>query len=79
MPDQGKALGVMAGMIPNRRFAEVVAWLFPLIGHDDRENMTRIWQMMMPAPVFAGTKELIRKAIGNDWVELSRRIPALNP
>jgi len=79
LPDQGKALGVMAGMVPSQRFAELVAWLYPLIGHDDRENMTRIWQMMMPAPVFAGTKELIRKAIGNDWVELSRRIPALNP
>ena len=79
LPDQGKALGVMAGMVPGQRFAELVAWLYPLIGHDDRENMTRIWQMMMPAPVFAGTKELIRKAIGNDWVELSRRIPALNP
>jgi len=77
LPDQGKALGVMAGMIPNQRFAELVAWLYPLIGHDDRENMTRIWQMMMPAPVFAGTKELIRKAIGNDWAELNRRIPTL--
>jgi len=77
LQDQGKALGVMAGMVPNQRFAELVAWLYPLIGHDDRENMTRIWQMMMPAPVFAGTKELIRKAIGNDWAELSRRIPAL--
>jgi hypothetical protein len=77
LPDQGKALGVMAGMVPTQRFAELVAWLYPLIGHDDRENMTRIWQMMMPPPVFAGTKELIRKAIGADWAELSRRIPTL--
>lgn len=77
LPDQGKALGIMAGNIPQERFGEVVAWLYPLIGHDDRENMTRIWQMMMPAPVFAGTKDLIRKAIPNDWVELTRRIPTL--
>ena len=77
LPDQGKALGVMAGMVPGQRFAELVAWLYPLIGHDDRENMTRIWQMMMPAPVFAGTTELIRKAIPDDWPELTRRIPAL--
>jgi hypothetical protein len=41
------------------------------------QNMTRIWQMMMPAPVFAGTRELIRKAIPHDWPELTRRIPAL--
>jgi hypothetical protein len=77
LPDQGKALGVMAGMVPSQRFADLVGWLYPLIGHDDRENMTRIWQMMMPPAVFAGTKELIRKAIANDWVELSRRIPTL--
>jgi hemerythrin-like domain-containing protein len=77
LPDQGKALGIMAGTIPQERFAEVVSWLYPLIGDDDRENMTRIWQMMMPAPVFAGTKELIKKAIPDDWAELTRRIPAL--
>jgi hypothetical protein len=46
--------------------------------HDDRENMTRIWQMVMPAPVFAGVKQLIQKAVsGNDWAELTRRIPTL--
>ena len=77
IPDQKKALGIMAGTIPQERFADVVTWLYPLIGHDDRENMTRIWQIMMPAPVFAGTKELIKKAIANDWAELTRRIPTL--
>jgi len=77
LPDQGKALSIMAGTIPRERFAELVAWLYPLIGNDDRENMTRIWQAVMPAPVFAGVKELIRKAVGSDWAELTRRIPAL--
>ncbi len=77
LPDQGKVLVTMAASIPRERFAEVVAWLYPLIGHDDRENMTRIWQMVMPAPLFAGTKELIRKAVGSDWAELTRRIPTL--
>jgi hypothetical protein len=51
--------------------------MFPLIGHDDRENMTRIWQMVMPAPVFEGAKLLIQKTIGEDWEELRRRIPTL--
>jgi hypothetical protein len=37
--------------------------------------MTRIWQMMLPAAVFAGVKELIRKAVSSDRAELSRRIP----
>jgi len=39
--------------------------------------MTRIWQMVMPAPAFAGAKELIKKAVGSDWDELTSRIPTL--
>jgi len=76
-PDQVKALGILAGSVPQDRFPEVVAWMFPLMGHDDRENMTRIWQMVMPAPAFAGVKQLIQKAIGDDWAELTRRITDL--
>jgi len=77
VPDQARALGVMSSTVPQDRFPEVIAWMFPLIGHDDRENMTRIWQMVMPAPVFAGIKQLIHKAVGDDWAELTRRIPTL--
>ena len=76
-PDQGKAVGIMASTVPQDRFPEVVAWMFPLMGHNDRENMTRIWQMVMPAPAFDRAKQLIQEAIGNDWEELTRRIPAL--
>ena len=77
MADQGKAVGVLASTVPQDRSPEVVAWMFPLMGHDDRENMTRIWRMVMPAEAFAGVKQLIRKAIGDDWAELTRRIPEL--
>jgi hypothetical protein len=76
-PEQGKAVGIMSGVIPQERFPEVIAWLFPLINNNDRENMTRIWQMVMPAPVFAQTKALIQKALGSEWAELTRRIPTL--
>ena len=77
LPEQGKAVGIMSSTVPPERFPELIAWIFPLMGHDDRENMTRIWQMVMPAPVFAGVKELVRKAVGSDWAELTRRIPTL--
>jgi hypothetical protein len=77
VPDQGKAVGIMSSSVPQDRFPEVIAWMFPLMGNDDRENMTRIWQMVMPPPVFEGAKQLIQKAIGNDWAELTRRIPTL--
>jgi hypothetical protein len=76
-PDQGKAVGIMSSTVPQDRFPEVVTWMFPLMEHDDRENMTRIWQMVMPAPAFSRAKQLIQEAIGNDWAELTRRIPEL--
>ncbi len=78
LPDQGKAVGVMASTVPQERFPEVVAWLFPLIGHDDRANMTRVWQMLMPPETFAGVKKLVQKAVGDDWAELTQRIPELS-
>jgi hypothetical protein len=77
VPDQGKAVGIMSSTVPQDRFPEVIAWMFPLMGDDDRENMTRIWQTVMPAPVFAQLKPLIQKALGDDWAELTRRIPSL--
>jgi hypothetical protein len=76
-PDQTEALGQMSSTVPQDRFPEVVAWLYPLLGDDDRENMTRIWQMVMPAPGFAMVKQLIQQTIGDDWAELTRRIPSL--
>lgn len=47
------------------------------IGDDDRENMTRIWQPVMPPQAFAGATQLIGGAVGDDWSELTRRIPEL--
>ncbi len=77
MPDQGKAVGIMAGEVPQERFPELIAWLYPLIGIDDRENMTRIFQMVMPPPAFTSATEFIKKAIGNEWTALKQRIPTL--
>ena len=77
MADQGKAVGIMANQIPQERFPELVAWLYPLMDNNDRENMTSIWQLVMPPPAFDQAKLLIHKAIGNDWEELVRRIPNL--
>lgn len=77
VPDQGQAVGVMASQVPEERFPELVAWMFPLMGHDDRENMTRIWQHVMPPEAFAGATQLVAAAIGDDWSELTRRVPEL--
>ena len=77
VPDQAKAVGLMSSTVPQDLFPEVIAWMFPLIGDDDRENMTRIWMMVMPPEAFAGAKQLVHAAIGDDWTELTRRIPEL--
>jgi hypothetical protein len=77
VPDQGKAVGVMAGTIPPDRSPEFIAWMFPLLGDQDRENMTRVWKMVMPAEVFAGAIQLVHQAVGAGWAELNRRIPEL--
>lgn len=77
LPNQGAIVGKMAQQIPQQRFPEVVGWIYPLLGPDDRENMTRIWQQALPAPAFANAIKLIKAAIGNDWTDLARRIPEL--
>jgi len=77
LADQAKAVGVMAGGVPQDRFPEFVVWLYPLMGDQDRENMTRIWQMLMPDEVFIGACGLIQQAIGVEYAELTRRIPEL--
>ncbi len=78
MPDQIKALGIMSSAVPQDRFPDAIAWLFPLLGNSDRVNVVSIWQKIMPPPVFDQVSQLIQKAIGsNDWAELARRIPNL--
>jgi hypothetical protein len=77
VPEQGKAVGVMASTIPQDRFPDLIARMFPLIGDDDRENMLRIWKMVMPPEAFAGALQLVHDAVGDDRVELTRRFPEL--
>ena len=77
VPDQGRAVALMASHAPQDRFPEVVAWMFPLIGHDDRVNMARAWQMGMPPEGFALAATLIEQAVGDDWPELARHVPEL--
>ena len=77
LPEQTKAVSIMASSVPHERFPEFVAWMYPLIGNDDRENMIRIMQTVLPVPAFYGVRELIKKAVGSDWIELTHRIPTL--
>jgi hypothetical protein len=78
LPEQVKAMNMMAASIPRERFPELAAWLYTLVGVGDRESMTRIWQVALPPPMFVQIMEVVRQAIGDDdWAELNRRIPDL--
>jgi hypothetical protein len=77
LPDQGVIVGKMSQRIPQERFPEVVTWLYPLLKPDDRENMARIMRQALPAPMFSVVTKLIHTAIGDDWADLTRRIPDL--
>ena len=75
--EQGKIASGMSQKIPPDRFPQTVGWLFPLVGIDDRENLVRIWQQAMPAPVFTRAVGLIQTAISDDWGDLLQRVPEL--
>lgn len=77
LPSQGAIVAKMAQEVPRDRFAEAVGWLFPLLGPNDRENMTRIYRQAFPEPAFMEAAKLIKEAIGDDWADLTRRIPEL--
>jgi hemerythrin-like domain-containing protein len=77
VPDQVKAVGIMSSTMPGDRVPEFTAWIYPLLGDDDRENFTRALQMLMPWEVFAPSIPLIHQATGDGFAELTRRIPEL--
>jgi hypothetical protein len=77
LPDLDRAIGEMAARTPRDRFPEVVAWMFPLIGLNDRVAMTRAWQMSMPPEGFAMAATLIEQAVGDEWSALADVVPEL--
>ena len=77
VPDQVKAVGIMSSKMPGTRVPEFNAWIYPLLGDDDRENFTRALMMLMPWEAFAPSIPLIRQATGDGFAELTRRMPEL--
>ena len=75
--EQASIVGLMSKKVPPDRFPTLVQWLFPLLDLDDRVVVTKGWMTLMPPQVFDGLKPLIRKAVADNWVELTRRIPEL--
>lgn len=73
LPEERGAVGTMSGMVPRERFPEAIAWIFPLLGPADRQNLVQVFQMLMPPEVFSPVKGLIKGAVGDeDWAALSQ-------
>jgi len=79
MPEQVAISANMAREAPRERYPELVTWLISLTDLQDRENMTRIWQQMMPTPAFMRITGLIQAAAGDDWAKIVERVPAIKP
>ena len=76
--EQASIVGLMSKKVPPDRFPLLVQWLFPLLDLEDRVVVAKGWMSLMPPQVFAGLKPLIRKTVGENWVDLTRRIPELD-
>ena len=77
--DEQASIGkILASRTPPERSASSVQWLFPLLDLDDQVIVTKAWMSLMPPPVFAMIKPLIRKSVAENWVEVTRQIPGLS-
>ena len=68
----------MSKNVPPDKFPALIQWLFPLLNLEDQTVMTKTWMTAMPPQVFEGVKPLIKKAIPENWVELTQKIPHLS-
>jgi iron-sulfur cluster repair protein YtfE (RIC family) len=77
--DEQVSIGkTLASKTPPERFPSQIQWLFPLLDLDDQVIVTRLWMSLMPPPVFATIKQLIKKNVAENWAELTRQIPELD-
>jgi hypothetical protein len=73
--DEQASIGkILASKTPPERSPSQVQWPFPLLDLDDQVNVTRVWMSLMPPPVFAMIKPLIKKNVAENWVQLRARI-----
>jgi hypothetical protein len=75
--DQVSMVGTMSSQMPSSRIPDFTAWIYPLLGDDDREHFTRTLAMLMPWEHFAPGIPQIREATGDGFAELARRMPEL--
>jgi iron-sulfur cluster repair protein YtfE (RIC family) len=76
--EQTSIVGLMSKKVPPEKFPTMVQWFLPLLDFEDRVVVTEGWMKLMPPPIFAGLKPLMKKLMAEDWVKLTQRIPNLD-
>jgi iron-sulfur cluster repair protein YtfE (RIC family) len=76
--EQSSIVGLMGRTVPSNSFPTIIQWLFPLINLEDRVAVTKVWMTELPPQVFGSLELLIKKAVAENWVELTQRIPELD-
>jgi zinc finger-like protein len=66
LPEERGMVGTVANMVPRDRFPEVVAWIFPLLGPVDRENLVQVFRMLMPPETFEKVELLAQRLLSED-------------
>ena len=68
---------LMSSKVPQEKFPVFAQWLFPLLELNDQVTIAKSWMAMMPPPVFAMVKQLIKTNTGENWAELIELVPGL--
>jgi hypothetical protein len=68
---------MLSSRTPPERISVQIQWLFLLLDFEDQVTVTRIFLSMMPPPVFAKFKPLIKRSVSANWAFLTQRIPEL--
>ncbi|MCW4018964.1 MAG: hemerythrin domain-containing protein [Candidatus Bathyarchaeota archaeon] len=74
---QASIAKIMSSKIPPEKFPTFTQWLFPLLELNDQITVTKGWMALMPPPVFAMAKQLIKKSAAENWAKLTQQIPEL--
>lgn len=76
--DEQIAIGrMLSSRTPPERVPVQIKWLFLFLDLEDQVAVTRIFLSMMPPPVFAKVKPLIKKSVSENWAMLTQQIPEL--
>jgi hypothetical protein len=76
--EQANIAGAMAGLVDPPLTAEMVGWMYRGQTAQDREGMIRFLLMVLPDEAFSAMSQMLAGMGSGEWIEMQRRIPALN-